>query len=84
MYNFLQFAQFLFFLHIKYLDFCQFAISFADYWNRAQGLSKKVSNVINFYHRKKGGGEVQPVRLYISAITKKYTVINDVMQNSNA
>ena len=49
-----------------------------------KGFPKKVSNVINFYHRKKGGGEVQPVRLYISAITKKYTVINDVMQNSNA
>ena len=40
------------------MGFCKFASLFADYWSRAQGLSKNVSNVIDLYHNKKieGGG----------------------------
>ena len=37
----------------KYLDYCKFAIFFADYWSRALGLSKNLSNVIDMYHNKK-------------------------------
>jgi len=46
----------------KYLDFCKIAIFLADYWNRAQGLSKNVSNVIDLDHNKKieGGGNWPP------------------------
>ena len=53
-YNLLKFAQFLVAgFRNKYLDFCKFAIFFADYWSKAQGLSINESNVIDLYENKK-------------------------------
>ena len=37
----------------KFFHFCKFTIFFVDYWSRAQGFTKNVSNVIDFCNNKK-------------------------------